>query len=242
MTWAALALLATMAGGGDSVLYDARDQTALSPGITIGPKLPAAESKAVLAVLSRAKGEPCPESGGRVYDEISAKATGAFTAPGVVETAYVVQSHSCEDLGIPGDTHLLIFRGPTPVARASGPGMVEPGPPPAFAGREIRRLVDVDGDGVSELLVTGSGFGQGVLEQSARLYSAKGGKVRRLHEAYGVYVDSCATDRDRRVEAQVLRLDRPAKGGPPRITSQTYVAPCPRGGLAKPSDFKPVPR
>jgi hypothetical protein len=223
------------------VLYDARDQTALSPGVTIGPKLAAAETRAVLAVLSRAEGEPCPESGGRVYDVISAKATGAFTAPGVVETAYVVQSHSCEDLGIPGDTHLLIFRGPKPVARASGPRMVEPGPPPAFSGGEIRRLVDVDGDGVSELLVTGSGFGQGVLEQSARLYSAKGGNVRRLHEAYGVYVDSCAAEGDRRVEAQVLRQEPGAKGRPLRITSQTYVAACVQNGQPKPSDFKPAP-
>jgi len=40
----------------------------------------------------------------------------------------------------------------------------------------------------------------------------------------------------------VLRVDGPAKDGPPRITSQTYVAPCPRGGMAKPSDFKPASR
>ena len=68
------------------------------------------------------------------------------------------------------------------------------------------RSPDVDGDGVSELLVTTSVIGGGRWEQDARLYSAKGGKIRLLNEAQGTYVDTCSSiDPPRGVTAQVLR-------------------------------------
>jgi hypothetical protein len=239
---AVLALLlasSALARPADDVLWDARRQDAYPAGVTAYPKLPPAELKAVLSrVATRFATERKQCADDLALFEVSAVARGAFTAKGARETAYIVRGWPCDpELDrMPEGPHLVILDGKRTTAHAQGPSMLEePRAEDDFFGTDIRALPDLDGDGVLEILATGSAFGQGVLQQTAWLYSAKGGHVRTLQEFQEVYLDDCNTLReDRQAQAKALRV---GKGG--AISADDWVAPCREDNAdPKPEDFR----
>lgn len=219
----------------DGLLWDARNPQAVPPGVQTS--VPAAEAKRVVAAIGR-RGVVDPEdcADGLVVYAVRAKATGAFTAKGAAETAYVVEGRQCDEGagGIFAATHLLVFRGDTVVARAEGPNMLLQAESDAdFHGASIRGLADVDGDGVTEILAGSSGFGQGIVEEMARLYSVKNGRLRRLRSLESAYEDTCGSAlANKRIAARVYRLA--ADGA---IAFEEWFAECHEGRDPRPGDF-----
>jgi hypothetical protein len=219
----------------DGVLWDARNPQAVPAGVETS--VPAAEAKRVVAAIARravADRRECAD--GLVVYTVRAKATGAFTAKGATETAYVVEGQRCDEGagGIFDATHLLVFRGETIVARAKGPSMLLQAESDAdFHGTSIRAVADVDGDGVREILAGSSGFGQGIVEEMGRLYSVKDGRVRRLRSLESAYEDTCGSGlENKRVAARVYHYA--ADGA---ITFETWFAECHEGRDPRPGDF-----
>jgi hypothetical protein len=231
--------------GGIRVLYDARDRGAPVAGVERDPKLaPEVETRVLSAVSPgfKTKREDCAAGG--VLLRINASASGSFTAAAARETAYVVTDEPCSPPdGPPAPAaHLVVFNGETLVVPAPGKGSPAESEPTAFVGTDLRAVVDLDQDGTSELLVTGSATRDGIPREAARLYSAKGAAIKLVKEFPGVYVDGCAGERSPgKVEAQVLRYAPAAKGSTPPITSETFEAACPESGGPKATDFKPKP-
>lgn len=225
-------LLAALA---DGLLWDARNLQAAPAGVETS--VPAAEAKRVVGAIARravADRKECAD--GLVVYTVRAKATGAFTVKGAAETAYVVEGQRCDEGagGIFDATHLLVFRGDAVVARAKGPNMVlQAESAEDFHGTSIRAVADVDGDGISEILAGSSGFGQGIVEEMARLYSVKDGRVRRLRSLESAYEDTCGSGlENKRVAARVYHY-----GADGALSFETWVAECHEGRDPRPGDF-----
>jgi hypothetical protein len=89
------------AAAGAPVLYDARDPGKLPAGVERQPKLSPELEKLVLSALSpgyKARREDCQGAGDALF-RVTASATGAFTAPGAKQAAFVVVSGPCEATG-----------------------------------------------------------------------------------------------------------------------------------------------
>jgi hypothetical protein len=227
----------------EQVLYDARDRTALPLEVQRAPKLPPDREALVLSTIApsyKTAREQCTGASD-VLLKITASANGAFTAPSLRQTAYVVASEHCEPQGreAAAATYLLVVEGEKVVAPAAGKGPSD-GDAPAFVGVEIRGVADVDQDGVQDLLVTSSGPGRGTTVESARLYTAKGGAIKLLKEFPSMYVDGCRDGAKGKLEAHVLRYSPSTKGTVPQILNETYEAACPATGAPRAADFKPV--
>lgn len=232
------------AGAGRPVLYDARDRTKLPPGVEREPTLAPEVEKLVLSALSstyKARREDCQ----RVEDvilRVTASATGAFTAPGTKQAAYVVVGEACDavDPGAIEATHLVIVEGDKVVMQASGKTKVSPGESLPFYGTDIRTVVDLDQDGVSELFVTSNVAAQLGVEELGRLYTVAGGAMKQVRAFPGIYVDGCAAGPQGKAQAQVIHYLPGAKEGASQYSAELYEASCPASGAPKPSDFQPV--
>jgi hypothetical protein len=219
------------------VLYDARDRGKLPPGVEREPKLAPEVEKLVHAVLSPA------DEAGDCQDEqepalrVLASAAGSFTAPGAKQVAYIVARADCgaSGAGAVEATHLIVVEGDKVVLHAPS-GQQASGEPPPFRGSDIRAVVNVAGDGASELLVTSSDGSR----ESARLYALEGGEVEALDEFRDVYVNGCGAGARGQVTAQVIHYAAAEKGAAPRFSTESYQAPCPASGTPASSDFQPV--
>ena len=96
-------------------------------------------------------------------------------------------------------------------------------------------VTDVDDDNIEEILISGCGFGQGVVECSARLLSAAGGSLRTIRDFPEVYRDGCGSSRESGIRATVIRY---APGRPPQFLEYEYEAACPAPGQTR--EFKPA--
>ena len=167
--------------------------------------------EADLAAL-RARGQFAPS--------VSEAVRGSFTGPGRQETLYIIAVGECGDLPRSlgtGSSQLVIRRGRENVLSLNG-----------YYG-SVSAVRDVDGDGADDLLLRASGFGQGVLEESARILSFAGLRQRVVHDFETVRVDSCGQgNRESAVKAAVLRLAStpPAAGAAPRFETDFYVSRC----------------
>ena len=179
------------------------DPTRCAPGAS-----PASEDD--LAAL-RARGQFAPS--------VSEAVRGSFTGPARQETLYIIAVGECGDLPRSlgnGSTQLVIRRGGENVLSLNG-----------FYGA-VSAVRDVDGDGAHELLLRASGFGQGVLEESARLLSFAGGRERVVHDFETVRVNSCGRgERTSAVKAAVLRFVAPSPGtAGPSFQTDFYISRC----------------
>jgi hypothetical protein len=224
-------------------LYDPRDRTTLPPGVEREPKLAPEIEKIVLAAVSptyKTKREEC-QGAQDTYQRVVLSAPGSFTAAAKEQTAYVVESLFCEPPSAQQvqARHVVFLEGDKLLGQGGG-ALGGSGAATAFAGTLVRARPDVDGDGVRELLVTSSEVVEGAAEETASLYSARGGDVKLVKAFPGVYVDACHGGKPPRLEAKVLRFVAGAASKPPQFLIQAYKAPCPTSGEAKPTDFKPV--
>lgn len=230
------------AGPAAPVLYDARDRTKAPPGVEREPKVAPEVEQLVLDVVSqthKAKREDC-QGAAEMTLRVRASATGSFTAPATRQVAYVLASAACGAPDAIETAHLVVVEGDKLVMHASGARNAAPDASPSFFGTDVRAVVDLDQDGVSELLVTSSDASEKGVEESARLYSVAGGQLKALGQFPGVYVDGCAAGPQGQAQAQVIHYRAGPKDGASRFSTEAYQAPCPASGPPAPSDFQPV--
>jgi len=163
---------------------------------------------------------------GQIVPELVARAAGSFTRPGVREVVYLIRAGECGAQGRSyfGTYRLAVFDNGRLIAARQSP-----------AADYIDAVADVDGDGISEVLMSGCGFGQAMVECSARLVSIAGGSLRTVQDFPSVYADQCPASRDSGINATVIGY---AQGRPPRFFRHEYVAACP--GPGQKPEFRPA--
>ena len=155
---------------------------------------------------------------GQIVPDISAMATGSFTAAGQTQTAYVISVNECNATHADnfGTKRVAIFSGQQLVADIDSDFM-----------REIVRKTDLNADGIDELLMISGDMAQGTLIEMARLVSFQNGRRRVLQEFGTVVEDSCASGFPRSTsKASVLYVPSFAPGMMPKIIQDNYVANC----------------
>lgn len=201
---AAFARTATSAPrGGDALLHDFAVDAALAPRV-----VPAASRTLVASFFpkSLSSSDACtPRRDGSSIDDqraagqfaptIVGEATGAFTAAGAVEAAYVVRRNECWLFGFetPGTSELVIVSRGVVVFRAE------------IEATELLRTSDLDGDGQSELLVALSNMHNGVIRSDAKLVTIDQGKLVVVHDFGVVTENACPSGepRPRRTNARI---------------------------------------
>ena len=215
---------------GRQVLFDFRqDRAGKSPQIT------AATQRLVLSKVFRkyltdenkcsqdfARGDgdylAAARRAGQIVPAISESVTGSFTAPGQVQTAYVIFTSEC------GATHAENF-GSKRVAIFSGQQLVAD-VDADFMSAFVRKT-DLNSDGVDELLMTSGDMAQGTLIQMATLVEFKNGRRRVIEEFGTVVEDSCASGfPSSSSKASVLSMSDFAPGKMPTLRIDNYVASC----------------
>lgn len=227
------------------VFYDARDRAKLPAGVEREPKLAPEVEKLVLSALSasyKSKREDCQGTDDVLF-HVRGSATGAFTAPATKQTAYLVASGPCAAAG--GDaieaTHLVVVDADKVMAQATSKLKLSTGEPfPQFYGTDIRAVVDVDGDGIGEILVGVESTVPAGIDESVRLVSVAGGAVKRVWSFAGAYKDACGATPPGKVQAQVLHYIPGAKDPATRYPAEIFEAACPAAGAPKVTDFLPL--
>ena len=92
-------------------------------------------------------------------------------------------------------------------------------------GSHITRVIDADGDGLDELVVTSGGIGQGVLEETARMLGVAGEKVRVIEDFGSVILDDCGT-RLPGAASKVTRIVAVPKDGKYSFERKQTSQPC----------------
>lgn len=228
----------------EALLFDFRTR-ALSPAAAPppAPTISPAEASAVNAAiggkakLDRAK---CGQGKGGTFQRILERREGAFTAPKAEETLYLVVTEFCAPATreLRDAQHAVIFAKGVAVATFSGATMGDD-KSDAFHGDTILTALDLDQDGVQELLTSTAGVGQGVVVELARLYSFKDRKLALLRHFNEVFTDGCASGMEEaNVEAHVLSHTPAATL---TLDVRRFTARCAAGGKYVLSDFSPAP-
>jgi hypothetical protein len=155
---------------------------------------------------------------GQFRPAVHSVARGAFTKPGLHETAYLIGMWECH-VGRFGTFRLVIVAGDSIALNQEVPA------------RLIRRVTDLDGDGIQELLLEGGGTGTGVTETNARLVKLTQGRIQVLKDFHEVAVDSCASGRpEDSITASVILYRSKGHGVLPDFQALPYTAKCPPEG------------
>ena len=155
---------------------------------------------------------------GQIVPFIEDVATGSFTAAGQSQTAYVISVNECNATHADnfGSKRVAIFAGQQLVAEFD-----------TNFKRTIERQIDLNGDGIDELLMSGGDMGQGTLMQVAALVSFQNGRLRVIEDFLTVVEDDCATLRPGSTrKASVLYFSTAAPGAMPKLIQDNYVASC----------------
>ena len=149
---------------------------------------------------------------GQIVPSISDVETGSFTAPGQMQTLYVIDVAECNASHADnfGTKRVAIFSGQQLVADVDADFAVS-----------ILKKTDLNGDGVDELLMITSYMGQGTLTEMATLVSFENGRRKVIQEFGSVVLDSCASGFPGSTsEASVIYL---SDG---KITQENYSSKC----------------
>jgi len=149
---------------------------------------------------------------GQIVPSISDVETGSFTAPGQMQTLYVIDVAECNASHADnfGTKRVAIFSGQQLVADVDADFAVS-----------ILKKTDLNGDGVDELLMITSYMGQGTLTEMATLVSFQNGRRKVIQDFGTVVEDSCASGfPGSGSEASVIYV---AEG---KITQENYSSGC----------------
>ena len=155
---------------------------------------------------------------GQIVPSISDVATGSFTAPGQTQTLYVISVSECNASHADafGTKRAAIFSGQQLVAEFD-----------VQFKNSVARKIDLNNDGVDELLMVSGDMHQGTLNEMATLFSFQNGRPRVI-EDFGVVVeDSCASGfPGSSSKASVLYMSDAAPGNMPKFTIENYQKAC----------------
>ena len=155
---------------------------------------------------------------GQIVPMVADSATGSFTAPGQVQTAYVIFTGEC------GATHADNF-GSKRVAIFSGQQLVAD--VDSDFKSDIVRKTDLNSDGVDELLMRTGDMAQGTLIEIAALVEFRNARMRVIEDFGTVVEDSCASGSSgSSSKASVLSMSDFALGKMPRLRIDNYVSSC----------------
>lgn len=152
---------------------------------------------------------------------ITGVSTGAFTAAGTQQTAYLIDTRSGTPADNFGPKYLAIFSGETYVADF-----------PIQNLSLILQTYDLNHDGISELLLGYSLIQMGELQESAKLVQMAQGKLRIIRDFGTTYRSSCGNESaaDKAIDSSVI-FYAPAPGNQlPDFRVDNYRAPCPAEG------------
>ena len=155
---------------------------------------------------------------GQMVPSISDVETGSFTAPGQTQTLYVIDVSECNASHADnfGTKRVAIFSGQQLVADVD-----------ADFARNIVKKMDLNSDGVDELLMTTGDMAQGTLTEMATLVSFQNGRRRVIQDFGSVVEDSCASGFPSSTsEASVIYISDVVPGQMPKITQENYSASC----------------
>jgi hypothetical protein len=225
----------------EGLLFDFRTRALSRAPAPPAPTISPAEASAVNAAIGgkvKLDKAQCGEGNSGSFQRILERRQGAFTAPNAEETLYLVITEFCEPaLREAQDNHFaVIFADGVAVAAFSGEVMGD-AKSDSFWGEKILAALDLDQDGIVELLTSTNGDGQGIFVERARLYSFKARKLALLQDFLDVYTDGCASDMEEsNIEAHVLSHTPAAT-----VSVRRFTASCVKSGKYVLSDFSPAP-
>ncbi len=225
------------------VLYDWRKHDPLPR-----PALDKAQEEKIIMAVARAHQEKAPQPAptaspeaspqteggdltpGSIWDRlqgemsdatVSAVAEGSFTASGAKETAYIIDTHSGSPADNDGPKYLAIFAGETYVADYPVPDL-----------SLIVRTLDLNRDGVNELLLGYYYMQMGQAVEWAKLVQIQQGQLRVLKDFGTTYFSGCEAEGENNpglAAAVVYQAPAPA-GQMPELRVDNYKAACPPSG------------
>jgi len=155
---------------------------------------------------------------GQIVPVIVDSVTGSFTASGQTQTLYVIAVSECNASHADnyGTKRVAIFNGQQLVADLD----VD------FRSSIVRKL-DLNLDGVDELLMTSGDMAQGTLIEMASLLSFEGGRVKVLEDFGTVTEDSCASGfPGSSAKGSVIWFAPVTLGQMPKLKQDNYESPC----------------
>ena len=155
---------------------------------------------------------------GQFRPEVESVVRGSFTKAGSRETAYLISMGECHVARF-WTYRLVIISGNQLIIHQNVPA------------NSIRKVSDLDGDGIQELLIEGGGTGAGGSETNARLISLSHGRFQVLKDFHEVVVDSCSQGRSEdEILAAVIIYRSKGPGVLPEFQTVNYEAKCPAEG------------
>jgi hypothetical protein len=155
---------------------------------------------------------------GQIVPSIVDSANGSFTAASQSQTLYVISVSECNASHADnfGTKRVAIFNGPQLVADVD----VD------FRNSIVKKL-DLNLDGIDELLMTSGDMAQGTLTEMASLLSFENGRVKVLEDFGTVNEDSCASGfPGSTAKASVIWFAPVPLGQMPKLRQDNYVSSC----------------
>ena len=155
---------------------------------------------------------------GQMVPSIVDMASGSFTALGRQETIYVISVSECNASHADnfGSKRVAIFSGSQLVAEMDD----------NFRSSIVRK-VDLNGDGIDELLMAGGDMNMGTATEMAALVDFRGGRLHVIEDFGTVSLDSCASElRGSSAKASVISFADVLPGLTPKLKMSNYIATC----------------
>jgi hypothetical protein len=155
---------------------------------------------------------------GQIVPAIVDSVTGSFTASGQTQTLYVISVSECNASHADnfGTKRVAIFNGQQLVADVD-----------VDFRNSIAKKLDLNLDGLDELLMTSGDMAQGTLIEMASLLSFENGRVNVLEDFGTVTEDSCGSGfPGSSAKASVIWFAPVPFGQMPKLRQDNYASPC----------------
>ena len=155
---------------------------------------------------------------GQIVPAIVDSVTGSFTAPGQTQTLYVISVSECNASHADnfGTKRVAIFSGQQLVADLD-----------VDFRSTIEKKLDLNLDGLDELLMTSGDMAQGTLIEMASLLSFENGRLKVLEDFGTVTEDSCASGfPGSTAKGSVIWITPVPFGQMPKLRQDNYESPC----------------
>jgi hypothetical protein len=155
---------------------------------------------------------------GQATPSITDVATGSFTATGQKQTLYVISVSECNASHAEnfGTSRVAIFSGQQLLANLDV----------NFRNSIVKKL-DLNGDGIDELLMAGGDTHQGITTEVAALLEFPNGRLHVIRDFGTVSIDECASEeRGSTTKAAVIYQTDELPGIMPKLRVENYVQGC----------------
>lgn len=155
---------------------------------------------------------------GQITPSITDVATGSFTMQGQTQTLYVISVSECNASHAEnfGTSRVAIFSGQQLLANLD-----------VNYRNNIVKKLDLNGDGIDELLMTGGDTHQGITTEVAAVLEFPNGKLHVVKDFGTVSIDECGSEEPRSTsKAAVLYQSDELPGIMPKLRVENFVQSC----------------